>query len=237
MAAHVRLTLEPSRQERARPKGRARFRLRVGSPLRTSGSLERPTHPRGKAESLCPREGGDPGWAPAFAGEQATGAMLGFYVARASGRARLPLHANHHPGEGRGPIGEVAITARCPRLARSPNWTPASARVVAIWRHPLGNTVSNASPRRSESNPATPLQPRHATPNPATPNQTPPLRIKPRHRKPNPATPTQTRNRNRKPPPQTKPRHPSESWGIPRGTRLPPNDEIPAFAGMTVRKP
>ncbi|MGA1797533.1 glycosyltransferase [Sphingomonas sp. 4RDLI-65] len=33
----------------------------------------------------------------------------------------------HHPGEGRGPIGEVAVTADSPSLSTSPDWAPASA--------------------------------------------------------------------------------------------------------------
>jgi len=37
------------------------------------------------------------------------------------------LTESHHPGEGRGPVGEVAVTERNPSLPTSPNWTPASA--------------------------------------------------------------------------------------------------------------
>ncbi len=47
-------------------------------------------------QSLFPREGGDPVWAPAFAGEQ--------------GEEGNVTPAHHHPGEGRGPIGKVAVT-------------------------------------------------------------------------------------------------------------------------------
>ena len=36
-----------------------------------------------------------------------------------------------HPGEGRGPIGKVAITTCRHPLATSPNWAPAFAGVVA----------------------------------------------------------------------------------------------------------
>ncbi len=39
-----------------------------------------------------------------------------------------PTH--DHPGEGRGPAGKVAVTARCPSLPPSPNWAPAFAGVV-----------------------------------------------------------------------------------------------------------
>ncbi len=35
----------------------------------------------------------------------------------------------HHPGEGRGPIGKVAVTEDSAQLATSPNWAPASAGV------------------------------------------------------------------------------------------------------------
>ena len=34
---------------------------------------------------------------------------------------------SHHPGGGRGPVGEVAVTARSPSSSTSPNWAPASA--------------------------------------------------------------------------------------------------------------
>ncbi|SFO06012.1 hypothetical protein SAMN05428984_1957 [Sphingomonas sp. OK281] len=40
-------------------------------------------------------------------------------------RATTPT--GHHPGEGRGPVGKVAITKDRARLATFPNWTPASA--------------------------------------------------------------------------------------------------------------
>ncbi len=37
------------------------------------------------------------------------------------------LTDSHHPGEGRGPVGEVAVTERGPGSSTSPNWAPASA--------------------------------------------------------------------------------------------------------------
>ena len=36
----------------------------------------------------------------------------------------------HHPGEGRGPVGKVAVTTDRAPLAPSPNWAPASAGEV-----------------------------------------------------------------------------------------------------------
>ncbi|QCB44445.1 glycosyltransferase [Sphingomonas sp. PAMC26645] len=36
------------------------------------------------------------------------------------------LTGSHHPGERRGPVGEVAVTERNPSLPTSPHWTPAS---------------------------------------------------------------------------------------------------------------
>jgi glycosyltransferase involved in cell wall biosynthesis len=41
--------------------------------------------------------------------------------------AASSLDLSHHPGGGRGPIGEVAVTVRNPSLPTSPNWAPASA--------------------------------------------------------------------------------------------------------------
>jgi hypothetical protein len=38
----------------------------------------------------------------------------------------------NHPGEGRGPIGEAAVTTRRPTSSPFPNWAPASAGVVPI---------------------------------------------------------------------------------------------------------
>jgi len=43
------------------------------------------------------------------------------------GQAATPPH---HPGEGRGPVGKVAVTTDSPSPSTSPNWTPASAREV-----------------------------------------------------------------------------------------------------------
>ena len=47
-----------------------------------------------------------------------------------------PQHAttlpSHHPGEGRGPVGKVAVIKVRAQLATSPNWTPASAGEVQL---------------------------------------------------------------------------------------------------------
>ncbi len=51
-----------------------------------------------------------------------------------------------HPGEGRGPIGKVAVTERRPRLATLPNWAPASAGVG----HMEGVAPFVVLPRRRE---------------------------------------------------------------------------------------
>jgi glycosyltransferase involved in cell wall biosynthesis len=40
------------------------------------------------------------------------------------------LNLSHHPGEGRGPIGKVVVTADSPSSSTSSNWAPASAGVV-----------------------------------------------------------------------------------------------------------
>jgi len=37
---------------------------------------------------------------------------------------------SYHPGEGRGPVGKVAVTTSSPSSSTSPNWTPASAGEV-----------------------------------------------------------------------------------------------------------
>ena len=44
--------------------------------------------------------------------------------------SRAPLH--DHPGEGRGPIGEVGVTECRLKLATFPNWAPAFAGVVQV---------------------------------------------------------------------------------------------------------
>jgi len=46
------------------------------------------------------------------------------------GVSRATIMDRHHPGEGRGPIGKVAVTERCTPLATLPNWAPAFAGVV-----------------------------------------------------------------------------------------------------------
>ena len=68
------------------------------------------------ADQVSPREGGDPVWAPAFAGEQA--------------REGDATATHYHPGEGRGPVGKVAVTRDCAQLATSPTWAPAFAGVA-----------------------------------------------------------------------------------------------------------
>ncbi len=65
-----------------------------------------------------------------FAGGGAKGCVLtvenGIDSVKFDPAARdLNLAIDHPPGEGRGPIGEVAVTARKPRPSTSPNWTPA----------------------------------------------------------------------------------------------------------------
>ena len=52
------------------------------------------------AARLFPREGGDPVWAPAYAGEQGAGDNGKLELATALS------HACYHPGEGRGPVGK-----------------------------------------------------------------------------------------------------------------------------------
>ncbi|PTM46083.1 glycosyl transferase family 1 [Sphingomonas aerolata] len=47
-----------------------------------------------------------------------------------AGRAGQAAPPSHHPGEGRGPVGKVAVTTDSPSLSTSPNWTPASAGEV-----------------------------------------------------------------------------------------------------------
>ncbi|VXD05512.1 Glycosyl transferase family 1 [Sphingomonas sp. T1] len=47
--------------------------------------------------------------------------------AKEAGQATAP---SYHPGEGRGPVGKVAVTPDSPSPSTSPNWTPASAGEV-----------------------------------------------------------------------------------------------------------
>ncbi len=44
--------------------------------------------------------------------------------------AASDLNPSYHPGGGRGPVGEVAVTTDSPSSSRSPNWAPASAGVA-----------------------------------------------------------------------------------------------------------
>jgi glycosyltransferase involved in cell wall biosynthesis len=89
-----------------------------------------------------PSSSTSPNWTPASAGEVpggaggATGRFLAvedgidsatFDPAAHGGQAATP---SHHPGEGRGPVGKVAVTADSPSSSTSPNWTPASAGAV-----------------------------------------------------------------------------------------------------------
>ena len=78
------------------------------------------TYPRQQSllhtASVFPREGGDPDWAPAFAGEQGTVLDLN--------------QPYHHPGEGRGPLGKRCQLRTALRYCHLPNWAPASAGVA-----------------------------------------------------------------------------------------------------------
>jgi glycosyltransferase involved in cell wall biosynthesis len=47
-----------------------------------------------------------------------------------AGQAGQAAPPSHHPGEGRGPGGKVAVTTDSPSPSTSPNWTPASAGEV-----------------------------------------------------------------------------------------------------------
>ena len=85
-----------------------------------------------RSDAMFPREGGDPVWAPAFAGEQ--------------GGASCTQNRQHHPGEGRGPVGEVAVTKRRPRLATSPNWAPAFAGEVQVAQVVVATTNEQQRP-------------------------------------------------------------------------------------------
>ncbi|WP_235516286.1 glycosyltransferase [Sphingomonas sp. Leaf226] len=100
--------------------------------------------PVGKAAVTpdSPSPSTSPNWTPASAGEVpggaggATGRFLAvedgidsatFDPAAQAGQAATP---SYHPGEGRGPVGKVAVTADSPSSSTSPNWTPASAGEV-----------------------------------------------------------------------------------------------------------
>jgi glycosyltransferase involved in cell wall biosynthesis len=82
--------------------------------------------PVGKAAVTpdSPSPSTSPNWTPAFAREVKGGAPD---PAAHGGQAATP---SHHPGEGRGPVGKVAVTADSPSSSTSPNWTPASAGAV-----------------------------------------------------------------------------------------------------------
>ncbi len=85
--------------------------------------------PVGKAAVTAdsPSPSTSPNWTPASAGEVLGGAGGVTDPASQAGQAATPFH---HPGEGRGPVGKVAVTADDPSPATSPNWTPASAGAV-----------------------------------------------------------------------------------------------------------
>jgi glycosyltransferase involved in cell wall biosynthesis len=68
-----------------------------------------------------------PNWTPASAGEVKGGAGGAPDPAAQAEQAATP---SHHPGEGRGPVGKVAVTPDSPSPSTSPNWAPASAGEV-----------------------------------------------------------------------------------------------------------
>ncbi len=82
--------------------------------------------PVGKAAVTAdsPSPSTSPNWTPASAGEVKGGAID---PAAHGGHAAPP---SYHPGEGRGPVGKVGVTADSPSPSTSPNWTPASAGEV-----------------------------------------------------------------------------------------------------------
>ena len=47
---------------------------------------------------------------------------------------KAPAQKDYHPGEGRGPIGKVAVMKRAPTLTTFTNWAPAFAGVVLLER-------------------------------------------------------------------------------------------------------
>ena len=49
-------------------------------------------------------------------------------------KSAFAANHTHHPGEGRGPVGKVVVTADRPTLLPSPNWAPAFAGVVSVVR-------------------------------------------------------------------------------------------------------
>ncbi len=102
-------------------------------PAAHRGQTETPSHhpgegrgPVGKAAVTAdsPSPSTSPNWTPASAGEVKGGTPD---PAAQAGQAAPP---SHHPGEGRGPGGKVAVTSDSPSSSTSPNWTPASAGEV-----------------------------------------------------------------------------------------------------------
>ncbi|MBP2512843.1 glycosyltransferase involved in cell wall biosynthesis [Sphingomonas sp. PvP018] len=105
---------------------------KVGQAGKSGQAATPPYHPGegrgpvGKAAVTpdSPSSSTSPNWTPAFAGEVKGGAPD---PAAHGGQAATP---SHHPGEGRGPVGKVAVTPDSPSSSTSPNWTPASAGEV-----------------------------------------------------------------------------------------------------------
>ena len=99
--------------------------------------------------TMFPREGGDPVWAPAFAGEQRAGTY--------------DSSQEHHPGGGRGPVGKVAVTTRCAQLATSPTGPrppPGTCGKFAVDT----TTVSSPAPARCPTHPLSATTPGMARP-------------------------------------------------------------------------
>ncbi len=101
-----------------------------------SGQAATPSHhpgegrgPVGKVAVTAdsPSSSTSPNRTPASAGEVKGGAGSATDPAAHGGHAAPP---SYHPGEGRGPVGKVGVTADSPSPSTSPNWTPASAGEV-----------------------------------------------------------------------------------------------------------
>ncbi len=105
-------------------------------PAAHGGQAATPSHhpgegrgPVGKAAVTAdsPSPSTSPNWTPTSAGEVKGGAGGAIDPAAQAGQATTP---SYHPGEGRGPVGKVAVTPDSPSSSTSPNWTPASAGAV-----------------------------------------------------------------------------------------------------------
>ncbi len=141
----------PSTSPNWTPASAGEVKGRATDPAAHGGHAATPSHhpgegrgPVGKAAVTAdsPSSSTSPNWTPASAGEVpggaggATGRFLAvedgidsatFDPAAQAGQAATP---SYHPGEGRGPVGKVAVTADSPSSSTSPNWTPASAGEV-----------------------------------------------------------------------------------------------------------